>query len=116
MLACALHARLLIFEEVIAAALDRSATKVERVNGHVDTPVNLGLYPALIFIATVPGIDARGPCNTSNAASNLMPADPSSGLPVEGFAYGLSTVGAPLLRLFKTDRTLKVLKSLSTWF
>ena len=34
-------------EEVKAAALDRSATKVRRVEGHVDTPVNLGLYPTL---------------------------------------------------------------------
>ena len=37
----------LVIEEVKAAALDRSATKVRRVKGHVDTSVNLGLYPTL---------------------------------------------------------------------
>ena len=36
---------LLLCEEVKAAALDHSATKVGRVKGHVDPPVNLGLYP-----------------------------------------------------------------------
>ena len=37
--------KVVLFEEVKAAALDHSATKVGRVKGHVDSPVNLGLYP-----------------------------------------------------------------------
>ena len=35
------------------------------------------------------------------ACQKLMPADPLGGPPVGDFAYGLSTVGAPLLRLLK---------------
>ena len=34
-----------LIEEVNAANFDHSATKVGRVKGHVDSPVNLGLYP-----------------------------------------------------------------------